>query len=116
MSKRDKGKGAVPKVTAENVRYQRWVSRAYGFAGACLFALALTEAFDWATPLNRTLLMLGIGAAGTVAWVMQAKRVCPGCGHPYGYAIRLVNVNVCNKCRTEFPPWRPGMEDDSGQK
>lgn len=115
MAKRKPGKSAVPEISTFNARYQMWVSRAYGFAAACLFGLALAEFAGAATPLLRTLLMLGILAAGTAAWVMQAKRVCSKCGRMYGYQIRIVNANVCNKCGAEFPPWRPGMDDGSAQ-
>lgn len=112
MAKRKSGKSAVPQVSAPDARYQKWVSRAYGFAAACLFGLALAEVGGAATPLLRTVLMFGILAAGTVAWVMQAKRVCPSCGELYGYKIRIANVNTCAKCGGEFPPWRPGVEDE----
>jgi hypothetical protein len=105
-------KSPVPGISSSNARYQRWVSRAYAFAAACLFVLAIAEMLNWATPLNRTLLMLGIAAAGTAAWVMQAKRRCPNCDAPYGYHFRLVKANTCRKCGAEFPPWRPGMEED----
>ncbi len=100
-----------PETGTPNLAHQQWVSRAYGFAAACLFALALVEAFGVATPLLRTLLMLGIAASGTVAWVMQAKRVCPKCGKLYGYAIRIVNANVCRYCGADFPKWMPGQDD-----
>ncbi|GAB4229820.1 MAG: hypothetical protein Kow0032_11240 [Methyloligellaceae bacterium] len=106
--------GGAPSPVADRereARYQKWVSRAYAFAGLCLAALAVVEATDTATPLVRTLLMLGIGAAGTAAWVMQAKRVCPKCGTLYGYHFRIVNANVCRRCGAEFPRWRPGEKD-----
>lgn len=111
MAKRKENTGRVQGVSASNARYQRWVSHAYAFAAACLFGLALAEFAGVATPLLRTLLMLGILAAGTAAWVMQAKRVCAECGHPYGYHFRIVNANICTKCGAEFPPWRPGMDE-----
>lgn len=111
MNKRKTRESPVPKVSASNARYQMWVSRAYGLAAFCLFALALAEFAGVATPLLRTVLMLGILAAGTAAWVMQAKRKCPRCGHLYGYHFRLVKANICTKCGAEFPPWRPGMEE-----
>lgn len=103
-------KGAVPEIPKEAINYQKWVTRSYGFAAACLFGLAIAEFFDTQSPLLKTLLMLGILAAGTAAWVMQAKRVCAKCGHLYGYHFRLVKANICTKCGEEFPPWRPGME------
>lgn len=115
MSRKKPAKGTVPEIRKKTVVYQKWVSRAYGFAAACLFGLALAEFAGVASPLLRTLLMLGILAAGTAAWVMQAKRVCAKCGHVYGYKIRIVNVNTCSKCGEEFPPWRPGMEE-TGQE
>lgn len=111
MASRKTEKGTVRENAATNVRYQMWVSRAYGFAAACLFALALAEFAGAATPLLRTILMSGILVAGTAAWIMQAKRICSKCGHMYGYQIRIVNANVCNKCGAEFPPWRPGMNE-----
>lgn len=103
-------KGPVPEVTKANIQHQKWVSRAYAFAGACLFALAIAEVSGHATPLLRTLLMLGIAASGTVAWIMQAKRKCPECGQLYGYGIRIVNANVCRHCGADFPKWMPGQE------
>ena len=112
MNKRKTPKGPVPEVTNANIRHQKWVSRAYAFAGACLFALAISEVSGYATPVLRTLLMLGIGASGTVAWAMQAKRTCPKCGRLYGYNIRIVNANVCTYCGADFPKWMPGHEDD----
>lgn len=116
MSKRKTAKGTVPEVSLETMRYQKWVSRAYAFAAACLFGLALAEIGGAATPLTRTLLMFGILAAGTAAWVMQAKRVCPSCGQLYGYKLRIVNANICAKCGGEFPPWRPGVEEHQESK
>lgn len=110
------GKDRPTSPYAAAARWQRWVSRAYVFAGLCLGALALVEAFDIATPTMRLILMLGIVAAGTAAWVMQAQRICPNCGAPYGYAIRIVNPNICRKCGAEFPNWRPGMEEDGETK
>lgn len=103
---------AAPEIPPETILWQKWVSRAYAFAAACLFALALAEFAGVATPLRRTLLMLGILAAGTAAWVMQAKRRCPECGHLYGYHFRFVKANVCIKCGAEYPPWVPGMDKD----
>lgn len=111
MSKKKSGKGAVPEVSLANVRYEKWVTRAYGFAAACLFALALAEFFGFATPQIQTLLMLGIMVAGTAAWVLQAKRICHNCGQLYGYHFRLVKANMCHKCGAEYPKWRPGLED-----
>lgn len=102
-------------MTNKDIRFQRWTSRAYGFAGACLFALALAEFFGIATPELRTILMLGILAAGTASWVLQAKRKCSNCGRLYGYHFRLVNANMCHKCGFEYPKWRPGTHDDAGQ-
>lgn len=108
-------KNPIPDVDTSNVRYQRWVSRAYAFAAACLFGLAIVEAFGMATPFLRTLLMVGIGASGTVAWIMQVKRKCPKCGQLYGYAIRIVNANVCRYCGTDFPKWMPGQDHSGGK-
>lgn len=116
MSKKKSAKRTVPEVTAANVRYEKWVSRAYGFAAACLFALALVEFFDVTTPQIQTLLMLGIIAAGTAAWVLQAKRICHNCGQLYGYHFRLVKANMCHKCGAEYPKWRPGLEDGEAEE
>ena len=111
MSRKKAGKRGVPEVPASEIRYQKWVTRVYGFAAACLFALALAEFFDIATPQIQTLLMLGIVAAGTASWVLQAKRKCHNCGQLYGYHFRLVKANVCHKCGAEYPKWRPGLKD-----
>jgi len=116
MKKPAKEESAVPKITQKNLGYQKWVSRVYGFAAFCLGALALVEITDTATPFIQTLLMLGIVAAGTLAWVLQAKRECQNCGVPYGYHFRLVNANICHKCGAEFPKWRPGQRDKKTQK
>ncbi len=115
MIARKKSSTAVPDVSESNARYQQWVSRAYAFAGGCLFLLAIAEVFSFATPLVRTLLMLGIGAAGTAAWVMQAKRQCAKCNKLYGYHFRIVNANVCHHCGTEYPKWRPGLEETDAE-
>ncbi|GBE44309.1 MAG TPA: hypothetical protein ENH05_04030 [Rhizobiales bacterium] len=112
MSKSPRGKGAEPGASASDARHQRWVTRAYVFAGACLFALAMAEFFDFATPRIQTILMLGIVAAGTAAWILQAKRKCPNCRQPYGYHFRLVKANMCHKCGADFPKWLPGEDDD----
>lgn len=111
MSGPARGRGSVPPVTESLLRYRRWIARAYGFAAVCLGALAVLEAARAATPLLRTLLMVGIAAAGTAAWVMQARRKCPNCGKPYGYHLRIVNANRCRHCGAEFPQWRPGMDE-----
>lgn len=116
MSKQPKRKGSVPAISDTEARYQKWVSRAYGFAGLCLGLLAVAEAFGFASTPLRSVTMIGIVIAGTAAWIMQAKRVCPGCGRPYGYAIRIVNANICNKCGADFPKWRPGEEDGDDGK
>ncbi len=114
MSKRKAVKQKKPDVPPRDAWHQRWISRAYAFAAACLFALALVEFFDYATPQIQTLLMLGIMLAGTAAWVMQAKRKCHNCGQLYGYHFRLVKANMCHKCGAEYPKWRPGLEDGGG--
>lgn len=111
MTNKLKRKGSVPIVTETDARYQNWVSRAYGFAGLCLGLLAVSEALGFASTPLRAVTMVGIVIAGTAAWVMQAKRRCPNCGHLYGYAIRIVNANICRKCGADFPTWRPGVED-----
>lgn len=108
-----KPRGSATKLTrdAKLARFQRWVSYAYGFAALCLGALAVLELTDTASPFLRTILMIGIVAAGTAAWVLQARRQCPGCGELYGYHPRIVNANICRKCGAEFPNWRPGQDD-----
>ena len=116
MSRKKSGKTPVPDVSSSNESYQKWVSRVYGFAAACLFALAIVEFFDVATPQIQTLLMLGIVAAGTAGWVLQAKRKCPNCGQLYGYHFRLVKANMCHKCGAEFPKWRPGLKDGDAEE
>jgi predicted RNA-binding Zn-ribbon protein involved in translation (DUF1610 family) len=109
--KKTPGKSVVPEISSAQLRYREWVSRAYGFAGLCLAALAIAEVTGNASPLVRTLTMLGIALAGTVAWAMQAKRECPECGAQYGYAIRIVHSNYCRKCGAEYPKWLPGMDE-----
>jgi hypothetical protein len=116
MSAKRRGTGAVPEVSESDVRYQRWVTRAYGFAAFCLAALAVVEITDTATPFVQTLLMMGIVLAGTAAWVMQAKRKCPQCDELYGYHFRIVNANRCRKCGAEFPRWRPGQTEEKADE
>lgn len=100
----------------KDIHFQKWVMRANGLAGACLCILVVIELFGFATPAIRVLLMLGIVAGGTVAWVQQARRKCPGCGHLYGYHFRLMKANTCRKCGAEYPKWPRGLEDgESGQ-
>lgn len=112
----ERDKSPVPGISATQLRYQAWVSRAYVFAALCLAGLGLAEATGNATPLVRTLAMLGIGLAGTVAWVIQARRPCPACGEPYGYAIRIVHTKYCRKCGAELPKSVPGVHDrDPGE-
>ena len=103
----DRPDGPVPKISPAQLRRRKWYSRAYGFAAFCLLALAILEVTGQASALLRTLLMIGIGAAGTGAWVLQAKRECPKCGAVYGYRIRIVNVNSCARCGAELPDDEP---------
>jgi len=116
MNKREAGNRTGRGASLSDIRFQRWTARAYGLAGACLFALAIAEFFNFATPPLRTFLMLGILAAGTAAWVMQAKRKCASCGRLYGYHFRIVKANTCRYCGAEFPKWHPGEEDDAEQE
>lgn len=116
MKKTVEEQSAVPKITQKDLGYQKWVSRIYGFAAFCLAALAIVEVTGIATPFIQTLLMLGIAGAGTIAWVLQAKRACPNCGVLYGYHFRIVKANMCHKCGAEFPKWRPGQPIDKTQK
>lgn len=116
MSKKKGGKQQAPEVSPSDARYQNWVTRVYGFAAACLLALALAEFFGFATPQLQTLLMLGIVAAGTAAWVLQAKRKCRNCGQLYGYHFRLVKANFCHKCGAEYAKWRPGLDDHEAEQ
>jgi hypothetical protein len=113
MSKKPEKEPSVPSVTQKDVNFQKWISRAYGFAGLCLGLLALAEAFGFASTILRSVTMIGIVLAGTGAWIMQSKRTCPNCGSLYGYAIRIVNANLCRKCGADFPPWRPGDTEDN---
>jgi uncharacterized protein (DUF983 family) len=109
-----KDTGPVPGLSPEYLRWQKWISRAYAFAAACLGALAIIEATDTATPLLRTILMIGIVLAGTAAWAMQAQRKCPQCGAQYGYHFRFMRANICRKCGAEFPRWHPGQSEEDG--
>jgi ribosomal protein S14 len=110
-SKHSKPSAPVPKISPAQIRREKWISRVYAFAAFCLAALAVLVLTDTATVFPETLLMLGIVAAGTAAWAMQAKRKCPRCGKPYGYGIRIVNANVCRHCGADFPRWRPGIKE-----
>lgn len=77
---------------------RKWSSHASILAGVCLFALALSHVFGLATPLTNLVLGLGVVAAGTVVWAIQARQKCPRCGTPYGYRVRLLKANLCPKC------------------
>ena len=116
MSRKGRGKGSVPAVSPSNDRLHRWVMRANGLAGMCLLVLVAIELFGFSTPQLRALLMVGIAAGGTVAWVQQARRKCPGCGHLYGYHFRLMKANICRKCGAEYPKWHPGFEDGEAEE
>ncbi len=116
MSRKGQNKGPAPEVPPANDSLQRWVMRANGLAGACLCILVVIELFGFATPPLRALLIVGIVAGGTVAWVQQAKRKCPGCGHLYGYHFRLMKANICRKCGAEYPKWHPGIEDAESEE
>lgn len=107
--------GPVPRISAAQLRRHKWYSRAYAFAAFCLLALAILEVTGNASAFLRTVLMIGIGAAGTGAWILQSKRVCPKCGAVYGLRIRIVNVNTCTSCGADLPQWRPGLEDETGR-
>ena len=111
MSRKGQTKGSVPAVSPSNAGLHKWVMRANGLAGACLFGLVAAELSGFATPLLRALLMGGLCAAGTVAWVQQARRKCPNCGQLYGYLLRIVRANICRKCGAELPKWGSGEVD-----
>ncbi len=78
--------------------YQKWSSYAFGLAGLCLAVLALANVFGFTSRALNSVLMTGIFVAGTAAWIVQARQICPHCGVPYGYRIRIVNANICRKC------------------
>lgn len=116
MSGKDRGKGPVPEVSPSEDKLQKWVMRANGLSGACLCILIATELFDIATPSLRVLLMAGIAVGGTVSWIQQAGRKCPGCNHLYGYHLRFFKANICRKCGAEFPGWNAGPVDGEAEK
>ncbi|MCH8239478.1 MAG: hypothetical protein IIB62_05395 [Proteobacteria bacterium] len=116
MSRKGRGKGSVPAVSPSNDRLHRWVMRANGLAGMCLLVLVAIELFGFSTPQLRALLMVGIAAAGTVAWVQQARRKCPNCGQLYGYHLRILKGNICRKCGTELAKWDAGHLDGEAEK
>jgi hypothetical protein len=82
--------------------HQKWSSAAFGLAGLCLAALALSTLFGFATPTLSRVLMAGIFISGTAAWIIQARHICPHCGEPYGYGVRIVNSHLCRKCRGDI--------------
>jgi hypothetical protein len=81
---------------------QKWSSYASSIAVLSLLGLALMHVFGVATPQLSLIVMGGIVASGTVAWLVQAKQPCPDCGQLYGYRFRFVNARVCRNCGGEF--------------
>ena len=82
--------------------YQKWSSAAFGLAGICLAAIALSNLFGFATPALNGVLMVGIVISGTAAWIIQARQKCPHCGELFGYGIRIMNTDRCRKCGGNF--------------
>jgi hypothetical protein len=81
---------------------RNWSRPAANLAMICLVGSALAHVLGLATPLLNALLMTGILLAGTTAWLVQARQVCPECGRRYGYRFRLVNAATCRHCGGEF--------------
>lgn len=92
-----------PDEEAQRQRRQRWNSLCIGVAGVCLAGLMFGEALGLTEPWFRGLMMIGVAIGGTGAIIVHARRKCPNCGEPYGYHLRLVNMNTCRHCGAEFP-------------
>jgi hypothetical protein len=81
---------------------RNWSDYAFGLALACILGLAVAHLLGLATPTVDIVLVGGLVIAGTAAWVIQARLVCPHCGAPYGYRFRVVNTHLCPKCRGDM--------------
>ncbi len=82
--------------------HQKWSSAAFGIAGLCLAAIALSKLFRFSTPALSGVLMAGIVVSGTAAWIIQARQICPHCGEPFGYGVRIMNADRCRKCGGDY--------------
>ncbi len=67
-----------------------------------VIGLAILHVFGWATPTLNLVALGAIVIAGTVAWLIQARVPCPGCGRLYGYRFRFLHARICRNCGTEF--------------
>jgi uncharacterized membrane protein AbrB (regulator of aidB expression) len=82
--------------------HQKWSNYAFGLAGICLAAIALSTLFRFSTPALTGTLMIGIVISGTAAWILQARQKCPHCGELFGYGIRLGKTDRCQKCGGKY--------------
>ncbi len=67
-----------------------------------VIGLAVLHVFGLATPTLNLVALGAIVAAGTVAWLIQARVPCPGCGKLYGYRFRFLHARICRNCGAEF--------------
>ena len=82
--------------------YQKWSTIAFGLAGLCMAALAISILLGFSSPQLSRVLMAGIFISGTAAWIIQARQKCRHCGKPYGYGVRIVNSHRCRKCGGDY--------------
>lgn len=92
-------------VRQDESKFRPLMPAMFWLAAGSIVGLALVEIWNVEAPVLRWGFMAGIGLAGTVAILIQAKRKCPQCGTPYGYRPRLFKSSKCRNCGAEFPPW-----------
>ena len=68
-------------------------------AGAvCLLGLAFAETFGLTGPSVRYAMLGGVVGAGTIMWVIQARKICPHCGEMFGFSLRFLKPYECRNC------------------
>lgn len=68
------------------------------FGAICLMGLAFAETFGLTGPSVRYAMLAGVVGAGTIMWVVQARKHCPHCGEIFGFSLRLLKPYECRKC------------------
>jgi len=82
----------------KNPQLERWNNLAFGLGALCLLFIAFTEALGLSTATLRNVLIGGVFVAGTIMWLVQARKHCPHCGQMFGYHFRILRGNQCRKC------------------
>ncbi len=68
----------------------------------CLLGLAFAETFGLTSPSVRYALLGGVVGAGTIMWVVQARKTCPNCGEVFGFSLRLLKPYECRRCGSDI--------------